>query len=49
MKNQIDAAKAVGIKAVNINSDNKEEWGHDFRTDYQRIVKLLSNFPASIT
>ena len=24
------------------------DWGHDFRPDYQRIVKLLDNFPANI-
>ncbi|OTO14295.1 RecQ family ATP-dependent DNA helicase [Enterococcus sp. 3H8_DIV0648] len=24
------------------------DWGHDFRPDYQRIVKLLDNFPADI-
>lgn len=24
------------------------DWGHDFRPDYQRIVKLLDHFPADI-
>lgn len=97
MKNQVDSAKLVGINAVTINSDNKNDWediysnlnsydaliisperlsneefmehlveirniqlfvvdeahsisdwGHDFRPDYQRIVKLLDNFPANI-
>lgn len=24
------------------------DWGHDFRPDYQRIVKLLDNFPDNI-
>lgn len=24
------------------------DWGHDFRPDYQRIVKLLNHFPADI-
>lgn len=24
------------------------DWGHDFRPDYQRIVKLLENFPDNI-
>lgn len=25
------------------------DWGHDFRPDYQRIVKLLSNFPSDVS
>lgn len=97
MKNQVDSALVLGINAVTINSDNRNEWddiydnldtydaiivsperlsneefieyladicdiqlfvvdeahsisdwGHDFRPDYQRIVKLLGNFPDNI-
>lgn len=97
MKNQVDSAAKLGINAITINSDNKEEWdyiysnlisydaiivsperlsnekfmdnliklkdiklfvvdeahsisdwGHDFRPDYQRIIKLIEQFPSDI-
>lgn len=97
MKNQVDSAEKIGIQAVTINSDNRDDhvdiyanfnfydaiiisperlsdaefmehladirniqlfvvdeahsisdWGHDFRPDYQRIVKLLHNLPSDI-
>lgn len=97
MNNQIDSAEVLGINAITINSDNRDEWddiynaledydaiivsperlsdetfmsklevleqiqlfvvdeahsisdwGHDFRPDYQRIVKLLKQLPKDI-
>ncbi len=44
MRNQLDAAKLIGITAETINSANTSEyisdWGNDFRSDYRRIKKL---------
>ena len=101
MRNQMDAAERLGIKARTINSDNKDEWrrvqgewvtnqvdlllisperlanyrfresvlanmvgniglfvvdeahcisdwGHDFRPDYRRIVRVLQKFPPKV-
>lgn len=97
MNNQIDSAEILGINAITINSDNRDDWdsiynnfntydaiivsperlsddtfmqhldhlnnlelfvvdeahsisdwGHDFRPDYQRIVKLLNKLPEDI-
>lgn len=97
MNNQIDSADVLGIKAITINSANRDQWdylyqelhsydaiivsperlsdemfmnnlqsvkrielfvvdeahsisdwGHDFRPDYQRIVKLLKQLPKDI-
>ncbi len=101
MRNQLEAAARIGIRAVTINSSNKSEWkaaetalrnneadvllispeklsnpefrqkvlplivgnpglfvvdeahcisdwGHDFRPDYRRIVRVLQAFPANV-
>lgn len=103
MRNQIDAAEKIGLRALTINSNNKEEWnsskieilngncdillisperlandefrtdilnaisidsgigmvvvdeahcisdwGHDFRPDYRRIVRITKNLPANV-
>jgi len=101
MRNQIDIASRIGIRAVSINSSNEEEWqevevllqkgecdvllvsperlsnqrfltgvlpsikggigmfvvdeahcisdwGHDFRPDYRRIVKIVKNLPPNV-
>ncbi len=103
MRNQIDAAEKIGLKAFTINSNNQEDWpqiedfilrgecdillisperlanddfisrilsaittensigmfvvdeahcisdwGHDFRPDYRRIVRIVKNFPLNV-
>lgn len=101
MRNQIESAQKLGIKAETINSDNKKEWarveevlfngkcdilllsperlgnsdfvnrvipsikggigmfvvdeahcisdwGHDFRPDYRRIVRIIDNLPPNV-
>src|SRR5215471_5653096 len=101
MRNQIEAASRIGIRAITINSSNRAEWdaaeaalatnscdiliisperlgnerfmksvlpaltirvglfvvdevhcisdwGHDFRPDYRRIVRIIDNLPAGI-
>lgn len=100
MRNQIDMANRIGVRAATINSSNREvwdeveellasgscdlllvsperltnprfqsllsriagrvglfvvdeahcisDWGHDFRPDYRRIVRILRNLPAGI-
>ena len=103
MRNQLEAAEKVGLKALTINSNNQEEWkdvneeilrgecdiliisperlanddfrnnvlraisldggigmlvvdeahcisdwGHDFRPDYRRIVKIVKNLPSNV-
>lgn len=101
MRNQIEAAEKVGLRALTINSNNKDEWpllemmilrgqcdlliisperlgnedfrnnvmteiignigmfvvdeahcisdwGHDFRPDYRRIVRIVKNLPRNV-
>ncbi len=103
MRNQIEAAEKIGLRALTINSNNKEDWpevegyilrgacdillisperlanedfrtrilnnitidggigmlvvdeahcisdwGHDFRPDYRRIVRIVNNLPSNI-
>lgn len=103
MRNQIEAAEKIGLKALTINSNNSEEWsqvektilmgncdillisperlanedfrsrilniitmdggigmlvvdeahcisdwGHDFRPDYRRIVRIVKNLPSNV-
>lgn len=104
MRNQIEAAEKIGLRALTINSNNKEDWpevegdilrgacdillisperlanedfrtrilnnitidggigmlvvdeahcisdwGHDFRPDYRRIVRIVNNLPSNIS
>ncbi|MCY2971704.1 MAG: RecQ family ATP-dependent DNA helicase [Planctomycetota bacterium] len=49
MRNQIDAAKRMGLRAVKVTSDNKSEWGEVFDKITRKEIDILLISPERLS